>query len=416
MIPPSLPPPTFTRVSSRTPSHGHARAQHRPELAQVSEHASRGDLRPRPGAPNDQRRARHLVRVPRRGYLQDVIRALEPRERVGRVELGELHAPRALLRVHLAHETQHLALRRRRRRLLGDDAVKLGKPSLVLRDVAILQLRGHQGLDVHVVESQVHAALPRRDDHLPRHVQAVEVVPRVGFRVSRTLRGEHHVAERLARPGVPRVEQEAHRPGEDALHGPDAIAGGAQRAKRGHHRKPRADGALVQPNGFALIRGGLKAPEPREVAAVGLLVRGDDVHARGEPLAVPVRDGFRGGVVHDHRGAVRAAGAREIRQFRDERVQIRGDGGVRGERPRVPFRDRAIADGGVHRVRVHAVRAGREDHVLGVRARRDAEVESAGGEQRRGVRANLLERRLADEAGADETDVEGYLRTREGAV
>ena len=109
--------------------------------------------------------------------------------------------------------------------------------------------------------------------------------------------------------------------------------------------------------------------------------------------------------------------ARSVRDnFRDERVQIRGDGRLRGERPGVPFRDRAIADGGVHRVRVHTVRAGREDHVLGVRARRDAEVESAGGEQRRGVRANLLERRLADEAGADETDVEGYLRRREEAV
>ena len=174
---PHSPPPR----ASRTPPHGHARAKHRPELAQVPEHASSGDPRPRPRAPDDQRRARHLIGIPRRD-LQDVIRALEPRERVGRVELGELHAPRALLRVHLAHESRTF-------------------PSAAAAAACSAMTPSNSGsLRSYSATSQPPTPRapgtgrprrptpgprrsPRRDHHLPRHVQAVEVVSGVGLRV-----------------------------------------------------------------------------------------------------------------------------------------------------------------------------------------------------------------------------------------
>ena len=99
----------------------------------------------------------------------------------------------------------------------------------------------------------------------------------------------------------------------------DLVAGLAQIAQRLDHRQSRAHRGLVQIVRAAGAPRGLEAFVVGQLAAVGLLVRRDDVDAGGEPVAVVARDLRIGAAVDDHR-------VRQVIDVHvlDEARQIRG--------------------------------------------------------------------------------------------
>mmetsp|Transcript_1954 Transcript_1954/g.4503 ORF Transcript_1954/g.4503 Transcript_1954/m.4503 type:complete len:228 (-) Transcript_1954:634-1317(-) len=197
------------------------------QLTEVAKDPPRGDVRPRARPANNQRRRPHFRAVPRGLHLDDVVRPLQAGEGVRAGKLGQLHAPRLRYHIHLSHEPQHHPLRRRFPCLARNDPIELGQARHVLLRRAGLKRPRDQRPHRHVRQRQVQSALPRRDHHLACHVQAVEVVARVGLGEARRARRHHNITERL-RLRVPRVKQKGHGARENALHDLDAVARGAQ--------------------------------------------------------------------------------------------------------------------------------------------------------------------------------------------
>mmetsp|Transcript_5911 Transcript_5911/g.20381 ORF Transcript_5911/g.20381 Transcript_5911/m.20381 type:complete len:418 (+) Transcript_5911:922-2175(+) len=264
------------------------------ELDEVCKNSSRRHIGPGTRAGHHER----LRVVPLRPDEHDVVGPAELGKGVGCGKVPELHAPLARGHVHGAHVSQHLTSARRLLLKPGHLAIKLGQPPHeLLARLAGLQLLGHEAAHRDVRKLELQPALPRQVCHLPRHVGARKVVPRVGLRVAAGLCLGHDLAEPGSRLKV--VEEVRERAGEDALHARDPVARVHEALDRGDHGQPCTHRGFVKVVHLPVLLQGPDGLVALQRARVHLLVRCNHVHATLHPDLVKVRNVVARTTVHD---------------------------------------------------------------------------------------------------------------------
>ena len=123
-------------------------------------------------------------------------------------------------------------------------SVEFGETAHELLDVARAQRRWNQSFKLHARQFDTQPHLTTKDDELPRHVGAGQVVARVGLRVAVRLRHAYNFRERLL--AVPDVEQIGQRAGENAFDAPYLVSRFAKITQRLDDRQSRADRRLIE--------------------------------------------------------------------------------------------------------------------------------------------------------------------------
>mmetsp|Transcript_40951 Transcript_40951/g.73586 ORF Transcript_40951/g.73586 Transcript_40951/m.73586 type:complete len:352 (+) Transcript_40951:324-1379(+) len=200
-----------------------------------------------------------------------------------------------------AHVAQHLplvgGLLRLGRHL---DVVVWERLQVRIHTFGFAQRLGDQIVDGDVGQLHLQAALAGQDGHLPRHVQAVEVIAGVGL--SEALLARLHDAVReggdLVGPGVEDVGEGA---GKDTLDGFHSVAAAPQVLQRRQDGQPRAHGGLVKPVHVRVLLRLLHQRILLQRPRVELLVGRAHVDALTQPSLVHVAHNLRGAGVHNDR-------------------------------------------------------------------------------------------------------------------
>mmetsp|Transcript_8784 Transcript_8784/g.31668 ORF Transcript_8784/g.31668 Transcript_8784/m.31668 type:complete len:211 (-) Transcript_8784:2128-2760(-) len=201
----------------------------------------------------------------------------------------ERHAPLPRFDVHLAHESQDLAVRHGVLLELCHLVVKLWEPlHELLRTRAGLKLRGHQALHRDVIELQAKARLPSKRSDLPSDIHARQVVPWVGLREPVLLGGLHDLTEFV--PGLEVVKDVREGAREDAFDALDPIPSVHQVLDGGDNGQAGPHGGLVKVVHLPPLLEPLDGVIPLERPRVHLLVWGNDVDPSLHPRLVVVRD------------------------------------------------------------------------------------------------------------------------------
>mmetsp|Transcript_9342 Transcript_9342/g.23808 ORF Transcript_9342/g.23808 Transcript_9342/m.23808 type:complete len:255 (+) Transcript_9342:93-857(+) len=194
-------------------------AQALSEGQQVAKDSGSRDLCASPGAPHNQR----IVVVALRRKHDDVVAALQLRKRMAAQVVPQLHTALPSATIHHAHVAQHLTHFAGILCLLGHLGVMVGqlRQKLLSRLHTAQRLR-HKVLYRHVLQLHVQATLSGQCHHLPGHIHAGHVVPRVRLSVALGLGARDHGGEGWPVTKVVKYVGEGAR--EDALDAQDAVA------------------------------------------------------------------------------------------------------------------------------------------------------------------------------------------------